>query len=58
MSIHATELYSKNVFNFIDHIFNNEDKKLNNEEEITSGATLLDNGKVNNELVNKFLGNS
>ena len=58
MSIHATELYAKNVFNFIDHILNNEEKKLNNQEEITAGATLLDNGIVNNELINKFLGKS
>ena len=55
MSMHATELYSKNVFNFVNHIFNNEEKTLNKEEEITAGATLLDKGLADNELINKFM---
>ena len=58
MSIHATELYAKNVFNFVNHIFNNEEKVLNKEEEITAGATLLNKGLINNELINKFMGKS
>ena len=30
-------------------------KKINKEEEITAGATLIDNGTINNDLINKFL---
>ena len=55
MSFHASELYAKNIYNFIEHILNNEEKKLNKEEEITAGATLIDNGTINNDLINKFL---
>ena len=55
MSFHASELYAKNIYNFIEHILNNEEKKLNKEEEITDGATLIDNGTINNDLINKFL---
>ena len=54
MSFHASELYAKNIYNFIEHIFNNDEKKLNKEEEITSGATLIDNGVISNDLINKF----
>ena len=46
MSFHASELYAKNIYNFIEHILNNEEKKLNKEEEITAGATLIDNGTI------------
>ncbi|SVD82615.1 uncharacterized protein METZ01_LOCUS435469, partial [marine metagenome] len=55
MSFHASELYAKNIYNFIEHILNNEEKKLNKKEEITAGATLIDNGAINNDLINKFL---
>ena len=54
MAQDASQLYSKNLFNLFNHIYNN-DNPLNLEDEITNGSLILNNGKVNNETLQKFL---
>ncbi len=54
MSTDASQLYSKNVYNFLSHLYKN-DNKLNLEDEITSGSILLNNGTVCNKIVEQFL---
>ena len=54
MAQDASQLYSKNLFNLFNHIYNN-DNPLNLEDEITNGSLLLNKGKINNELLQKFL---
>ncbi len=46
MSVHATELYAKNVNALLTHIYNKEDLTLNMEDEITQGSLYLHNGDV------------
>jgi len=54
MAQDASQLYSKNVFNLFNHIYNN-DNPLNLEDEITNGSLILDNGKVNNSILQNFI---
>ena len=54
MATDASQLYSKNVYNFLSHLYKN-DNKLNLEDEITSGSILLNNGTVCNKIVEQFL---
>ncbi len=49
MSVHATELYAKNVNALLTHIFNKEDLSLNVEDEITDGSLYLYNGEIVDE---------
>ena len=46
MSVHATELYAKNINALITHIFNKEDLSLNMEDEVTQGSLYLFNGEI------------
>ena len=46
MSVHATELYAKNINALITHIFNKEDLSLKMEDEVTQGSLYLFNGEV------------
>jgi NAD(P) transhydrogenase subunit alpha len=55
MSIHASQLYSKNIYNFFEHIYNKENSFLNIEDEITKGSMLFEQGVVKNDNINKFL---
>ena len=54
MSQDASQLYSKNVFNLFNHIYNN-DNPLNLEDEITTGSLLLNKGEVNNKMLQNFI---
>ena len=45
MSVHATELYAKNINALITHIFNKEDLSLKMEDEVTQGSLYLFNGE-------------
>ena len=54
MAADASQLYAKNVYNFLTHLYK-DDNKLNLEDEITSGSMLLNNGSVSNETVKQFL---
>ena len=46
MSVHATELYAKNVNALLTHIYSSEDLSLNMEDEITEGSLYLYNGEI------------
>ena len=54
MAADASQLYAKNVYNFLTHLYK-DDNKLNLDDEITSGSMLLNNGSVCNETVKQFL---
>ncbi len=55
MSVHATELYAKNVNALLTHIYNKEDLTLNMEDEITDGSLYLYNGEVVDERTKEAL---
>ena len=46
MSVHASQLYSKNVSAFLLHGFNKESKEMNLEDEIINGAMFIKGGEV------------
>ena len=46
MSVHATELYAKNVNALLTHIYDKENLTLNMEDEITQGSLYLHNGEI------------
>ena len=54
MAQDASQLYSKNLFNLFNHIYNN-DNPLNLEDEITNGSLILNKGNINNEILQNFL---
>ena len=54
MAKDASQLYAKNVYNFLIHLYK-EDEKLNLEDEITSGSMLLNSGEICNDTVKQFL---
>lgn len=54
MAKDASQLYAKNVYNFLIHLYKDENR-LNLKDEITSGSMLLNNGSVCNETVKQFL---
>ena len=53
MPLHASQLYAKNILNFFDHIYNEDQYDI--EEEITQGSILIEQGLIKNETVNSFL---
>ena len=50
MPQHSSQLYSRNIYNLIAHIFN-EEGSLNNEDEITQGSMLINNGNISNSIL-------
>ena len=50
----SSQLYAKNVFNLLNHIFK-KDKVLNMEDEITNGSILINKGTVNNKILQQFI---
>ena len=55
MSVHATELYAKNINALLTHIYNKEDLTLNMEDEITTGSLYLYNGEIVDERTKEAL---
>lgn len=55
VSIHATELYAKNVNALVTHIYNKENLNLNMEDEITEGSLYLYNGEIVDERTKEAL---
>ena len=49
MSIHASQLYSKNISAFILHGYNQEKKEFNLEDEILSGSMFVHGGQIVDE---------
>jgi len=56
MPVHASEMYSKNLLNFITPLFNEGLLDLNWDDEVVTGAALTHNGEVKNALVIQVLG--
>ena len=54
MAQHSSQLYSRNIFNLISHIYK-EDNVLDFEDEITKGSMLFNKGKINNPILQKFI---
>tara|TARA_Y100001970_G_scaffold40960_1_gene50515 strand:- start:1278 stop:2408 length:1131 start_codon:yes stop_codon:yes gene_type:complete len=55
MSVHATELYAKNVNALLTHIYNKDELTLNMEDEITEGSLYLYNGEVTDDRTKEAL---
>ena len=55
VSVHATELYAKNVNALVTHIYNKENLNLNMEDEITEGSLYLYNGEIVDERTKEAL---
>lgn len=57
MPTHASQMYSRNVVNFVKHLYGAEDKQLDFEDEITKGACICSNGEFVNEFIKNFMAN-
>ena len=56
MPVHASEMYSKNLFNFISPFIKDGQLNLDWADEVVTGACLTHDGQVRNEGVKKALG--
>ncbi len=56
LPVHASQMYAKNVANFVNHIFGTEDQKLNFEDEITRSACVTHNGELVSDIVKTVFG--
>jgi NAD(P) transhydrogenase subunit alpha len=52
---HASEMYSKNILNFINHFTKEGTFELNMEDEIIQGALITNNGEVINQRIKDLL---
>jgi NAD(P) transhydrogenase subunit alpha len=55
VALHASQMYSSNLMNFIQHFWNDETKalELNTEDEIMAGALVTNDGAVTSEMLRK-----
>ena len=55
VAMHASQMYSSNLMNFIQHFWNEETKslELNTEDEIMAGALITNDGAVTSEMLQK-----
>ena len=51
VAVHASQMYSANIFNFIEHFWNEESKQINQdlEDEILGGCVVTDGGSIVHE---------
>lgn len=58
VAVHASQMYSSNLFNFIDHFWNKEEKTfaLKREDDIIKGCLITHGGEVVNETIKSLLG--
>ncbi len=56
LPVHASQMYAKNVANFVTHIFGTEDQTLNFEDEITRSACVTHNGNLVSDIVKSVFG--
>lgn len=51
VAVHASQMYSANIFNFIEHFWNKESKQINRnlEDEILGGCVITDGGSIVHE---------
>ena len=52
---HASDMYSKNILNFINHFTKEGKFELNMEDEIIQGALITNNGEVINQRIKDLL---
>ena len=50
---HSSQLYAKNLHNLFSYLYKNDE--LDFEDEIVNGSMLINKGKVNNEILQKFI---
>lgn len=55
VAMHASQMYSSNLMNFIQHFWNEETKvlELNTEDEIMAGALVTNDGAITSEMLQK-----
>ena len=56
MALHASQLYSRNVTNLLEHLANDGVVEIDFEDEITRGACVTHGGKVVNERARQMMG--
>jgi NAD(P) transhydrogenase subunit alpha len=56
MPVHASEMYARNLFNFISPFIKDGELKLDWDDEILAGTVFTRNGTIRNERVRKALG--
>jgi proton-translocating NAD(P)+ transhydrogenase subunit alpha len=57
VAVHASQMYSANLGNFIEHFWDDEEKTfvLDLEDEIIQGSLITDDGEITNELVKSVM---
>ena len=58
MSVHASQLYAKNISSFVNYMIKEGDLNLDLEDEIISGAMFTHKGKITHQPTNKMLSNN
>lgn len=51
LPVHASQMYSRNIVNFVKHVFQAEDRALDFEDEITKSCCVTRDGALVNEMV-------
>lgn len=55
--VHASQMYSGNVLNLLNHMYPKADMELDFEDEIIAGACITRDGKIVNEMIDQFIKN-
>ena len=58
MSVHASQLYAKNISSFVNYMIKEGDLNLDLEDEIISGAMFTHKGKITHKPTNKMVSNN
>ena len=58
MSVHASQLYAKNISSFVNYMIKEGDLNLDLEDEIISGAMFTHKGEITHQPTNKMLSNN
>ena len=58
MSVHASQLYAKNISSFVNYMIKEGDLNLDLEDEIISGAMFTHKGKITNQPTHKMVSNN
>ena len=56
LAVHATQMYSRNLANYLDHLLSDGELKLDLEDELTSGPLVTHEGKVVHPSIREALG--
>ncbi len=56
--VHASQMFSSNIYNFIDHFWNKETQQVNlgSDDEIMKGSLIIHNREVRNETIRNLMG--